>query len=370
MNEINFQYKGRRVTKRADGYTNITEVCRNNKQKVGDWLDRNDTRSYIIAVSEHLKRPVEELLEYGNADELWAHPLIAIRVNQWVSDRFLIWCNSHVIRLINEGNTLLVGLHDILNQSPDTAKIAQEEPMIDLQLRVANLEGGNEPESSPTISGEELMVEGLRIQVNSRLRDAVTASPDLTYRDAWNAVYKEIYYRYSIDIKWRAVKATKARKKKVAPLDIAEELGLLRTMLEIIEQMYGETTPAQTNRRLYTDQERILLLERGSIEEYRDDQAIPLLKLHIPNTAVWLISSATEVQGINGKYLLFFGIADLGLGIVEWGYIDEQELLDLYLTQPSTIPGKVKRDWGVVFKKPMGYYHEQGLAHETLIGLI
>jgi hypothetical protein len=85
-----------------DDFVCLTQMATIFSKKVNHWLDTNNSKAYIEAVSSETGIPVLQLLISlkGNSRNFeqgtWAHPLIAIAFAQWLSPEFQVWCNIHV----------------------------------------------------------------------------------------------------------------------------------------------------------------------------------------------------------------------------------------------------------------------------------
>ena len=81
------------------------------KKKVYDWTRQEGVRAYIQEVSIITGIPASELIEkrHGgsglNDTGTWAHRLIAIAFSKWLSPSFHVWCNQHLLELIETGIT-------------------------------------------------------------------------------------------------------------------------------------------------------------------------------------------------------------------------------------------------------------------------
>ena len=87
----------------------------------------------------------------------------------------------------------------------------------------------------------------------------------------------------------------------------------------------------------------------------------PVLKLFTPDaSATWLVVAAVEIEEDDDFWL--FGLADLGLGFVEWG--------DTSLNEIKSIRGRlnlpVERDRYATFTKTMNEYYNEAQANQRL----
>lgn len=81
---------------RADGYVNITQICKASGKKFNDWHRLNSSDELINAVSTEAGIPASVLLDItkGGDDLLmqgtYGHPLLAVQIAQWCSPMFAI----------------------------------------------------------------------------------------------------------------------------------------------------------------------------------------------------------------------------------------------------------------------------------------
>lgn len=91
-----------------DDFVSLTQMATIFSKKVNHWLDTNNSKAYIEAVSSETGIPASQLLvslkgNSGNFEQgTWAHPLIAIAFAQWLSPEFHVWCNLHIKHLIEQ----------------------------------------------------------------------------------------------------------------------------------------------------------------------------------------------------------------------------------------------------------------------------
>lgn len=103
MNIVKHNWNGNEVRQRSiDGYVNLTDMCKAEGRRVGDFLDLPDTKSYIAALAVDLGLLPENLVttKKGSRTGTFAHPEISIECARWVNMQFHIWANQtlrHVI---------------------------------------------------------------------------------------------------------------------------------------------------------------------------------------------------------------------------------------------------------------------------------
>lgn len=112
MNSLqNFDYNGQLIQRRADGFVNLTQMCQANKKQINDFFRLKSTKEYLAALESETGIPVTELyqgFQGGNSSQgTWGHPLVALRMAQWISPQFAVWCDAHIFNLMSTGKTSL-----------------------------------------------------------------------------------------------------------------------------------------------------------------------------------------------------------------------------------------------------------------------
>ncbi len=111
MNTLqNFDYNGKLIQRRADGFVNLTQMCKANKKQINDFFRLKATKEYFDALELETGIPVNQLQqviqgssEFGGGS--WGHPLVALRLAQWISPSFAVWCDAHIFNLLENGVT-------------------------------------------------------------------------------------------------------------------------------------------------------------------------------------------------------------------------------------------------------------------------
>lgn len=103
---VKHYWKDHEVRQRTDGFVNLTDMCRINGKRVGDFLDLPTVKDYIAALADDLGLLPEDLVirKRGRYGDTFAHPEIAIECARWVSMAFHIWANRTLRNLIETGS--------------------------------------------------------------------------------------------------------------------------------------------------------------------------------------------------------------------------------------------------------------------------
>lgn len=108
MSLINFNYNGKVISQRKDGFINATQMCTCNSRRLDNWLRLKATSQYIQELENSLTSEVVVTYE-GNSENsgTWVHPTLAINLARWISPQFAVWCDSHIFNLLDTGSTKL-----------------------------------------------------------------------------------------------------------------------------------------------------------------------------------------------------------------------------------------------------------------------
>lgn len=142
-NLIVFNYKGQGISRRDDGFINLTQMCQANGKRIDNWLRLKQTQDYISVLGNSLSYEVV-YSEEGVNGGTWGHPSLAINLARWISPEFAVWCDGHIFNLMS-GNVVIAQ-----PQLPQTylealkALVASEERLMLAQAEVEVLEESNQ----------------------------------------------------------------------------------------------------------------------------------------------------------------------------------------------------------------------------------
>ena len=142
MNSITvFEYHGQRISKREDGFINLTQMCQANGKRLDVFMKAIKNKEYIDTLSNYHQMTVV-YSEKGVNGGTWGHPSLAINLARWISPAFAVWCDTHIFNLMSTGSTSL-------SQPPQTylealkALVASEERKALLEAEKKLLEAEN-----------------------------------------------------------------------------------------------------------------------------------------------------------------------------------------------------------------------------------
>ena len=142
-NLIVFNYKGQGISRRDDGFINLTQMCQANGKRLDVFMKTQKTKDYIKCL-ENSHQTVVVYSEEGVNGGTWGHPSLAINLARWISPEFAVWCDGHIFNLMS-GNVVIAQ-----PQLPQTylealkALVASEERLMLAQAEVEVLEEANQ----------------------------------------------------------------------------------------------------------------------------------------------------------------------------------------------------------------------------------
>jgi hypothetical protein len=172
MNLQHFNYNGATIQRREDGFINLTQMCQANGKQINDFFRLKSTKEYLIALESETGIPVNQLQQvfqgsgsFGGGS--WGHPLVALRLAQWISPKFAVWCDAHIFNLMASGKTSL-----------DVDPFAE----MKLKIELAKLEAVKAQAEQKTIELRHYVVTALPKPVGDRVL-GVTEVKEIEYRD-------------------------------------------------------------------------------------------------------------------------------------------------------------------------------------------
>ncbi len=111
-----FNYKNQVISRRKDGFINLTQMCKANGKRLDNYLRLKQTNEYIEVLSRSLtsegtgQNSVLDTIQGGSPNEqgTWGHPTLAINLARWISAEFAVWCDQNIFTLIATGKSELI----------------------------------------------------------------------------------------------------------------------------------------------------------------------------------------------------------------------------------------------------------------------
>lgn len=89
-----------------DEYINATKTAKEFGKQASKWLENDDTKEYIKAISKKLLIEQNQLVIVksgapSTGGGTWLHPKLAIRFARWISIEFELWCDEQIERILH-----------------------------------------------------------------------------------------------------------------------------------------------------------------------------------------------------------------------------------------------------------------------------
>ena len=99
------------ISRKEDGYINLTSICKAGKKEFNDWKSNKKTEAFLKVLSSTAGIPGVELINYisgGNGKRhSWGHPQVAINIAQWISPEFDVQVSKWIYQLAVTGKVEL-----------------------------------------------------------------------------------------------------------------------------------------------------------------------------------------------------------------------------------------------------------------------
>ena len=261
------KWQGKTIRIREDGYFCLTDMANATDKTVANWLRNQKTTEYLEELSTIMEIPARSEGEFtaliegktGRNNCTWGESTVAIRFAQWCSIAFAAQVDRWFIemsqapavpesQILSPGEQLLVTAKAILtlerNQQLYNHRLEQLEQQI--KNNVAAIDD-LAPATQTDLTwieelppGDEPVPEiGTRGKINRIIRGYGYFTGQENYRELWNNLYSNFYYRHHIDLKARAKNASAGNNKKISPLDIAANLNYLDQLYSLAFELYA-----------------------------------------------------------------------------------------------------------------------------------
>lgn len=259
-----FDYQGSPVAFSLDAgqvWVNATQMAKPFGKQPADYTRSERTQELISAISSDMGIPVSpEFKEnshlvktvHGNGGGTWLHRDLALDFARWLSPTFAIWCDKKVQELLEKGRVELAApadpvigalmaigqLTSVMTQMRSeslalAAKVASQDTEL-AEVKALAVEAGNAAKAYDEVVKALPQTKEItpRMQITQLVRKAA-----FDLKQPFNGVYRDLYREFrnceGVDLLTRAEHADKT------PLDIAEDLGLVETLLAYAVKMFA-----------------------------------------------------------------------------------------------------------------------------------
>ena len=100
-----FDFNGKNIEQRNDGFINLTQMCNVNGKKLQKWTSLKNTIEFIDELQSQYPEARVVQTRQGAQDGTWGHPNVARKLAAWISPAFSIWCDIHMFNLMSPVKT-------------------------------------------------------------------------------------------------------------------------------------------------------------------------------------------------------------------------------------------------------------------------
>ena len=94
-----FNYNNQVITRRNDGFINLTQMCQANGKRLDHWKALKATDAYVKELQLNDKSNSTGVIysEEGTNGGTWGHPLLAVNLARWIGPKFAVWVDINLI---------------------------------------------------------------------------------------------------------------------------------------------------------------------------------------------------------------------------------------------------------------------------------
>lgn len=216
----------------VNGQINLTKICQHFQKNIKDWTRNKTTKQFLEAFSSN-KADGQIILSVKGGDGeqgSWtSYREIALKLAQWISPEFEVFCIQKLDELFQTGKTELkpakeLTTIEILELTTNEIKRLKSQ----LETTTKTLEY---KQSIIVDMAEKVPAKTMRATINEVVRN-YASSNHLVYNFVWNKLYKEFKYIHGVDLQ------TRAKHSKKSVIDEAEKDGRLEDLYLLTLKMY------------------------------------------------------------------------------------------------------------------------------------
>lgn len=131
-----YNYNGFEIEfEESDGglMANATAMCRTFGKKANDWLRLESTQRYIDAISKRGNPALVESRKGGSNPGTWISEKLILKLAQWLSVDFEVWCDERIAELLRTGKV------ELKPMSTEEMIIAQAQSVIQVKKELAEV---------------------------------------------------------------------------------------------------------------------------------------------------------------------------------------------------------------------------------------
>jgi hypothetical protein len=220
----------------VNGQINLTKICQHFNKRLDVWLKTKQTKAFLASysvltpnggITVNIGNNGKEQGTFGNRE-------IALKLAQWISPEFEVFCIQKLDELFQTGKTELKPAKELT--TIDILELATGE----IQRLKSQLETTTKTlehkQSIIVDMAEKVPAKTMRATINEVVRNYARAN-NLVFPSVWNNLYKEFKYVYSIDLETRAKHSEKNKMEEAEKAGKLEELYLLALKMYETKQL-------------------------------------------------------------------------------------------------------------------------------------
>jgi hypothetical protein len=215
----------------VNGQINLTKICQHFHKRLDVWLKTKQTKAFLASysvltpnggITVNIGNNGKEQGTFGNRE-------IALKLAQWISPDFEVFCIQKLDELFQTGKTELKPTKELTTieiLELTTNEIKRLKSQLETTTKALEYK-----QSIIVDMAEKVPAKTMRAVINQSVRN-YHEKTHLAYSYIWNNLYTEFKYVYHIDLEAR-VKGTKTSK-----IAMAEKIGVLEDLYLLTLKMY------------------------------------------------------------------------------------------------------------------------------------
>lgn len=214
----------------VNGQINLTKICKHFGKRIDVWLKTKQTKAFLTSYCKVTPNgAIQIILGKDKEQGTFGTREVALKLAQWISPEFEVFCIQKLDELFQTGKTQLQPVKELTTL--DILKLATGEiERLSTQLQ----------ETTRTLEHKQSIIidiantvppKTMRNTINEVVK-SYAKKTDIFYQIVWNRLYHEFLYTYNIDLKQRAKNSGKSK------IEEAEKAGQLDNLYKLCIKMF------------------------------------------------------------------------------------------------------------------------------------
>lgn len=182
-------YNGMSVSFTDEAWFNATEVAKSYGKRPNDWLNLDETKAYIDALSQILitsqngnkNPPVLVMTKTGRRQSgTWLHPKLSVRFAQWLDIKFAVWCDMQIDSILRASYSPPSMMQLLLTNTATKWELRFTPEFYSALARVTKTKYNGHSQGTPCVFGQitlkwvyqEIMPDDVLLEVKNRKNDS------------------------------------------------------------------------------------------------------------------------------------------------------------------------------------------------------